>query len=218
MLCGRADCEAGAPAGAWASAVSHGLSNHGGVQAYCAGIRSWQKPPGSMRPFVNGWYWLRGAVRRSQPTHVSTVRSRLSVWPLQRATSLANGMSGGSRPAVVGGFSSRQRAAVAVAARTTSRAEHDCGNTAYPRDKAPETQDVAHTASFVGRLLSTSASISSTLTWPCVHSDMSRQNRTGTPVVRHWLTALTETPKRSAVAVVRPCSRSSHWSMCMSPV
>lgn len=88
------------------NAALHGLfTNQPGTNTVRDGIRSWQNsPPGSMRPFVRGWPSARGASRRWHSMHGSSVRSRESTWPLQRAMS-SGSMSGGTRPVVVGGFS-----------------------------------------------------------------------------------------------------------------
>ena len=76
--------------------MTHGLLvSHPGTNSGRLGMRSWQyPPPGSMRPLVIGWRSARGAVLRSHSMQSSRVRSRLSVWPLQRAMSLGS-MSGG---------------------------------------------------------------------------------------------------------------------------
>ena len=82
--------------GTWNQAMTHGLLvSHPGTNSGRLGMRSWQyPPPGSMRPLVIGWYWLRSAVLRSQATQGSAVRPRGSAWPLHRAMSSAS-MSGG---------------------------------------------------------------------------------------------------------------------------
>jgi len=96
------------------NAALHGLplTNQPGTNTVRDGNLSWQNsPPGSMRPFVRGWPSARGASRRWHSTHGSSVRSRESTWPLQRATSLGS-MSGGTRPRVVGGFLQHEPASV----------------------------------------------------------------------------------------------------------
>lgn len=75
--------------------MSHGFSQSVTV---IDGMRSWQYVKlGSMRPFVNGWRSLRGAVRRSHSMQGTAVRSRASVCPLHRATSWGSVMSGDFR-------------------------------------------------------------------------------------------------------------------------
>lgn len=75
--------------------MNHGFTNQPGTKTVIDGMRSWQyPPPGSMRPLVNGWRSVRGAVLRSHSMQSSTVRSRASTCPLQRAMSVGS-MSGG---------------------------------------------------------------------------------------------------------------------------
>lgn len=85
-----ADQQAGALDCAKAMALIHCATSRGEM-------KSRQLPLGNMRPFMYDCIDSRlGSVRRRQPVHSGNMRSRASVWPLQRAMSKGKAMSGGS--------------------------------------------------------------------------------------------------------------------------